>query len=372
MSARRRIVIAAGGSGGHIFPAIALARELGRSAAGAEVLFIGSDKALDRRIFEKEGVRFSLLSANGLPYSVSLRMIPFFARLLSDTARSLYLMLKFRPDAVVGFGGYTSFPVTAVAYLLGIPKIAHEQNVSPGRANKALFALADKVAISFEETRPCLGRNARKAVFTGNPIRPDILKDDRLAGVRRFGLSPDKFTVLVIGGSQGAHVLNRTFVESLTAMDHADKKGLQTIHITGVKDYEWALRSYDGAGIDARVHSFIDRIEEAYSASDLVITRSGSSVLFELACLGRPMVLVPYPFAMSHQSENAAVFSRHGAAVVLEEKTLSADVFKETVLGLAKDRGRLGRLGSAAKSLGVPDASASLGKLVMELTGSGR
>ena len=362
-----RVIVAAGGSGGHIFPAIALGRALTASAKGAEILFVGSDKALDKRLFEKEGVRFSLLSANKLPYRFSLEMVSFFGKLLFDMARSLSIILKFKPDVVVGFGGYISFPVTAVAYLLGIPKVVHEQNAVPGRANKALFGLADRVAISFEETRASLGAEASKAVFTGNPIRTDIFKNDKTAGIRRFGLSCDKFTILVIGGSQGAHVLNKTFIDSLMTMDHRDKEALQAIHITGVKDYEWALRSYDDADIDNRVHSFIDRIEEAYAASDLVITRSGSSVLFELAYLGKPMVLVPYPFAMSHQAENAAVFSRRGAAVVLEEKALSAAVFKDTILGLLRDRDRLNGFGLAAKKLSVPDASGLLAGTVLDL-----
>jgi UDP-N-acetylglucosamine--N-acetylmuramyl-(pentapeptide) pyrophosphoryl-undecaprenol N-acetylglucosamine transferase len=360
------VLIAAGGSGGHIFPAIALGRALARADKDIDTLFVGSDKALDRRLFEKEGVSFELLSTNKMPYGLSLAMVPFFFRLTLDIARSLFITLRFRPDVVVGFGGYISFPIAAVAYALGIPKVVHEQNASAGRANKALFGLADKVAISFEETRRTLGANAHKAVFTGNPIRTEIFKDDRTAGIRRFGLSPEKFTILVIGGSQGAHVLNKTFVDSLLSMDRRDKEGLQAIHITGAKDYEWALKSYEDADIDSRVHSFIDRIEEAYAASDLVITRSGSSVLFELACMGRPMVLVPYPFAMSHQSENAAVFSQRGAAVVLEEKTLSADIFRDTVMGLVGDRARLKGIGEAAKKISVPDASVLLAQTVLD------
>jgi UDP-N-acetylglucosamine--N-acetylmuramyl-(pentapeptide) pyrophosphoryl-undecaprenol N-acetylglucosamine transferase len=141
------------------------------------------------------------------------------------------------------------------------------------------------------------------------------------------------------------------------------------IHITGVKDYEWALEKYAEARVDHRVHSFMDRIEEAYAACDLAVTRSGASALFELALLGRPMVLVPYPFAMSHQAENAAAFSRNGAAVVLEEKNLSADIFKDTLAELMVDRDRLKRIGEAAKQLSVPDASAMLAKEVLALAG---
>ena len=364
-----RILIAAGGSGGHIFPAIALGRTMRVIDRNVELFFVGSNKALDRRLFEKEGAPFSLLTANKLPYGLSPRLIPFFFKLLFDMIRSLSLMLRYRPGAVVGFGGYVSFPVIAAARALRIPAAVHEQNVVPGRSNRALFTMADRVAVSFEATKRFLGDNAGKAVVTGNPIRTEIFRDDRAQGMGRFGLDLNKFTILVIGGSQGAHALNRTFIDAILSMERKAREALQVIHITGVRDYEWALKAYGGAGIEHRVHSFIDRIEEAYAASDLVVTRSGASALFELAFLGKPMVLVPYPFAMSHQAENAAAFSEKGAAVLLEEKTLSARLFRETISALAGDRERLKRMGDSARRLSVPDASGVLARAVYDMIG---
>lgn len=364
-----KVLIAAGGSGGHIFPAIALARKLKSANPGVEILYIGSDRSLDRRLYEKERARFELLSTNKLPYRPSFELIIFTVKLLFDIARSFIIMLRYRPCVVVGFGGYISFPVLAAAHVLKIPSIAHEQNASPGRANKALFRFADTIAISFEETRSVLGRDSDKAVFTGNPIRAEILTDDRVSGLRRFGLALDRFTILVIGGSQGAHILNKTFIEALTLMDANTKALIQVIHITGVKDYEWALGEYAEAGVDHRVHSFVDRIEEAYAAADLVVTRSGSSAVFELAALGKSMVLVPYPFAMSHQTENALVFSTRGAAVLLEEKGLSAEAFRQTIVNLMSDRSSLQKLGIAARRLSVPDAAGLLAREVLTLSG---
>lgn len=366
-----KILIAAGGSGGHIFPAIALGRALKAIDKGAEVLFVGSDKSLDRRLFEKERVRFSLLTANKLPYRLSLQIVPFAVKLLFDFIKSFFIILGYKPDAVIGFGGYVSFPVNAAAHVLGVPKAVHEQNVVPGRANRALFAIADKVAISFEATLKHLGKDAGKAVLTGNPVRAEILKDDRALGIQLFGLDPHKFTLLAIGGSQGAHVLNETFVNALLGMSRKDRDGFQVIHITGARDYEWVLKAYGDAGIKHRVHSFIDRIEEAYAASDLVVTRSGASALSELALLGRPMILVPYPFAMSHQKENAAVFSGNGAAVSLDEKNLSAGVFKDTVLALANDRDRLKKMVISARKLSFPDASSLLARTVCQVAEKG-
>ena len=371
---QKNILIAAGGSGGHIFPAIALARALQRSPGeSVDIRFVGSDKALDRRIFEKEGFAFSLVSANKFPYKRSLLQLAlFFIKLKIDLIKTFFTVLSYKPDVVAGFGGYASCPALVIAWLFRIPRIVHEQNVVPGRANSFLFKLADKVAISFEDTRAAglsIGKDDGKYVLTGNPLRSEVLKEDRPSGIKRFGLDESKFTILVIGGSQGAHFLNETFIGAMAGIDKALRKMLQVIHLTGIKDYEGAVKSYAGIeGLESRVHSFIDRIEEAYSASDLVITRAGASAIFEIAYFARPMILVPYPFAMSHQAENAKVFSRKGAAVVIEENTLSAEIFKDNILRSFNDREASKKMGAAAKRLSSPDAAMKLAKEVLTLS----
>lgn len=367
-----RVLIAAGGSGGHIFPAIALAAELKKSAPGSiDVMFVGSDKALDRRIFEKEGVKYSLVSANKFPYKPSFEIVPFFIKLKIDLARTLFTMLSYKPDVVVGFGGYVSCPVVIVAWLLRIPCLVHEQNVRPGRSNAILFRLASMIAVSFERTRriKSIEKHAGKFILTGNPLRPEVLKDDKTFSIKQFGLDGAKFTILVIGGSQGAHILNETFIAAMAGMDKAVRPSFQVIHLTGVKDYEWAVKMYSAIdGLSARVYSFIDRMEEAYSSADLAITRSGASAIFELACFSCPMILVPYPFAMSHQAENAKVFEEAGAAMVIEEKTLDAVALRGQILRLAKDSAGRKKMGEAAKALSAPDASARLAKEVFRLS----
>lgn len=362
-----KIMIAAGGSGGHIFPAIALGRALKSKGKASDVMYVGSDKALDKRIFEKEGVRFSLLSPNKLPYGLSIKLVPFFFDLFVDTCKAISLISKNKPDAVVGFGGYISFPVVLAARLCRVPSVVHEQNVVPGRANRALFRLADRIALSFDQTKAYLGKDAHKSFFTGNPIRTEMFRDDRAWGIRKFGFDANKFTVLVIGGSQGSHALNRTFIDALFSLDGHVRRSLQVIHITGVKDYEWAMSAYDEAGVDYKVHSFVDRIEEAYSASDLAVTRSGASAIFELAFLGKPMILVPYPFAMSHQKENALAFSKNGAAISIDETDLSADKFRQVISEFFNDRQKLKRLGEAARRMAVPGASEILAQEVLKL-----
>ncbi len=362
-----KVLIAAGGSGGHIFPAIALAEELKIKDRSSDIMFIGSDKALDRRIFEKEGFKYRLLSANRLPYKASFKTLLFLLKLSIDILRSTIILVKNRPDAVVGFGGYVSSPVIVAACILGIPRMVHEQNVVPGRANAMLFKFADLIAVSFEETKKYLGAYAGKAVFTGNPIRASLLKDDKSGNIKKLGLDPHKFTILVIGGSQGAHNLNKAFLKSLSNMDPDVRRSLQVIHITGVADYGWASAAYKELSVEHRVHSFVDRIEEAYSASDLIVTRSGASAIFEIAYFGRPMILIPYPFALSHQSENARIFSSKGAALEIDEKDLSGDIMKERLEGLLKDRNKLSAMGESARRMSVPDSSHSLAEALLNI-----
>jgi len=207
-----------------------------------------------------------------------------------------------------------------------------------------------------------------KFSITGNPIRSRGIVPDRAAALKSFGLDAAKLTVLVMGGSQGAHVLNESFVRSIALMERSFRAGLQIIHLTGVKDYEWAVAEYCkmGAGEDmaTRVHSFIDRIDDAYSAADLVVTRAGASALFEVAYFEKAMIVVPYPYAMSHQLENARAFSSRGGAIVIEEKDLQGAFFKDTLEGLLRDRAKLKALGVAAKSFSSSHASDRLADMI--------
>jgi UDP-N-acetylglucosamine--N-acetylmuramyl-(pentapeptide) pyrophosphoryl-undecaprenol N-acetylglucosamine transferase len=363
-----RVLIAAGGSGGHIFPAVALARALKGKRDGIVIKFVGSDKGLDRRMLEKEGFDFSLLSANKLPHKVSFGLIDFSLKLGLDFIKSVFIILSYRPSVVVGFGGYVSFPAAVTARIFRVPVLLHEQNVRPGRANRLLFRLADRIAVSFEETESMLPpREAQKSALTGNPIRAEILKDDRGSAVRKFGLDGNKLTILVIGGSQGAHSLNEIIISAFGLFDPGARQSLQVIHLTGVKDYEWAIRQYPLLGIEHRVYSFIDRIEEAYSASDLAVTRSGASAIFELAYFGKPMILVPYRYALKHQADNASVFERKGAAMTVSEEGLTPGKFHKLLSGLLNDRRRLGEMASGARRMSLPGASEKLADEVLGL-----
>lgn len=360
-----KIIIAAGGSGGHIFPAVALAEEIAARSKTSEILFVGSDKTLDKRIFEKEKFSYRLLSSNKLSFRVNFKTPFFFIKLFFDTVTAFFIVMNFKPDVVVGFGGYCSWPVVLAAAIRKIPTVVHEQNVVPGRANGFLLKYVDRIAISFDETRKYLGKFAYKHIFTGNPIRTGRLHDDRVMARKRYGFDAGHFTILVVGGSQGAHFLNMTFISAAEGIGVDTLSCLQIIHITGIKDYDEAVRRYADRRINARVYSYVDDIADAYSASDMVVTRAGASALFEVAYYGRPMVLIPYPYAMSHQVENARVFAYKGAAITCEERSLTADTLR-TILGdLIRDANRRHEMARCAKEISVKDASQKLAEFIL-------
>ena len=364
---RLKILIAAGGSGGHIFPAVALAKRLKDRERNVDIKFVGSNRYLDKKILKKENFDFFLLSANKLPYKFTPRMALFFAKSVFDVIKAFIIMISYRPSCVVGFGGYVSWPVIFASYILRVPRIVHEQNVMPGRANKILFKMADTIAISFDETLEYIEKKDKeKAVFTGNPIRHEELKIDKISALKQLGLDPGRFTILVIGGSQGAHILNRTFVKAMSGLDRKTRDALQVIHITGSSDHEWVVKAYEALELEHRAYSFVDRMDEVYGASDLIAARSGASCIFEIAYLGKAMILVPYPFARAHQVENARAFSKKGAAIEVEEAGLSPEIFKDKILTLLNDSRRLHELGARARALSVPRASDNLADEVLK------
>ncbi len=361
-----KVLIAAGASGGHIFPAIALGSSLRRKADNLEILFVCSNRYLDRRIFSREGLNFRCLSSNKLTPRLSFSLLAFPARLALDMAKALFIIAAFRPKVIVGFGGYASFPIVLIGSLAGIPAVIHEQNVAIGKANLFLARFAKKIAVSFKETISRIPDGMKeKVVYTGNPIRTDLLKDDKELALKKFGFDRDKFTLLVIGGSQGAHRLNRIFAESIASLEEARKKDIQIVHIAGEQDKESIEAIYDNFDIPALVFSFLDRIDEAYSAADLVFSRSGSAALSELAYYAKPMVLVPYPYARSHQKENALAFAGKGAAIYKEEGELTPREFRSMVLELMDNREKLAILSKMSRSLSMPDASDRLADVVM-------
>ncbi len=318
-----KILIATGGTGGHIFPAIETAKAL--RIRGHEVSFAGVLGAAEAKIKSLDFHVYQL-SAKGLNDRSFLGWIDFGKVMTRAIFRSFGVVRKCTPDKIIGFGGYGAFPVVMAGALMGRPVLIHEQNVIPGKANALLARIVRKVAISFEASRKYL--NPAKVVWTGCPCHDKTLPS-RAEGLLVFGLEENKKTIVLIGGSQGSQRLNEIFFELMT---ESFSFPLQAIHMTGPREFALYEKRYSQANLPVKVYAFIDNIGHAYAAADVVIARSGAATVSELGLLGLPAVLVPYPFAGNHQKYNAAVLADKGAAVVIEQKDLNRSSLKEAVM----------------------------------------
>jgi UDP-N-acetylglucosamine--N-acetylmuramyl-(pentapeptide) pyrophosphoryl-undecaprenol N-acetylglucosamine transferase len=342
-----KILIVAGGTGGHILPALTLAREIKTRNIG-EVLFVISSKKQDRDILSEKGIDFIALPITSLESKNIFNVFNFLIRLLAGTIKSVFVLLRFRPDAVAGFGGYVTGPIVLAASFLGIRTLIHEQNVYPGKANRILARFVSRVAISFPEAKNYFKGFESKVIFSGNPLREGLERDEREKPC-------DFFTALIIGGSQGAHKLNTIVPEAVSMMDDSHKKALSIIHIAGRNEKEDVEKSYEKIGARNRVFSFTEHMTKLYNECDFVISRAGAMTVSELSALGIPAILVPYPYAGGHQKLNAAVIEKIGSGVMLEEKDLNPGVMRDAVLKFM-DRSVLSAMSARAEDADRPDA----------------
>ncbi len=350
-----KVLITAGGTGGHILPALALAREIKARNFG-EVLFVVSSREQDREIISSKGVDFKVLPITSLQSKNIFAVLNFLARLFAGTIGSACILLKFKPDCVVGFGGYVSGPIVLMASLSGIKTIIHEQNVYPGKANRILARFVNKIAISFPDAKNYLKGFESKIVFSGNPLREGLKRGDR---PRPAGF----FNALVIGGSQGAHKLNIIMPEAISLIPDTQRNMLNIIHIAGKNDMVEVEKSYKKLGIKNRVFSFTEDMAKLYNECDFVISRAGAMTVSELMALAIPAILVPYPYAGGHQRFNAMALENAGSGIMLEEQNLTPHVMRDAILKLM-DRNALNAMSDKVKQADKPDAC---GILIKEL-----
>jgi UDP-N-acetylglucosamine--N-acetylmuramyl-(pentapeptide) pyrophosphoryl-undecaprenol N-acetylglucosamine transferase len=345
------ILIACGGTGGHLFPGIAVAEAM--SARGHRTLLLISEKKVDAEASAKyPHLRFETLPAVAKPPTLSPRMAVFLWRLWCSVRRCKALLREFRADAVLGMGGFTSLPPVYAGHKLGLKTFVHDSNARPGRANVMTSRFCTQVLLGLEPARSHFA--GRATALTGTPVRPEILEPPaRDAAAASFGLDPRKSTVLVTGGSQGARRLNELCAEASRLLP----PGTQVLHIAGSLD---AARVAEIAGGNPahRVLGFCDRMAAAYAVADLVIARSGASSLTEIAVRGLPSILVPYPHAADdHQTRNAEVFADAGAARLVQERDLDATKLAAMVATILGDADTSRRMAEAARGLAVPDAA---------------
>ncbi|MDI6703357.1 MAG: undecaprenyldiphospho-muramoylpentapeptide beta-N-acetylglucosaminyltransferase [bacterium] len=347
------------GTGGHIYPGISIAKELKKRDPQVEIQFVGRIKTDEFREFSFTQIDIKEWNRRIL----CLTTFEFVWKIMKGFIQSLLFLKRFRPDVVVGMGGYASFPVILSAYLLRIPTLVHEQNVVPGLTIKVLAWIADKIAISFEESKKYLRHSA---TLTGNPVRGEIGKVDRVSGLNHFGLDPHKFTILVFGGSLGAHSINKALIEALPYLEEVGCR-LQIIHITGREDYSFVREKVRESKITIQVFPYILKMGHAYAASDLVICRAGATTISELTKCLLPCILIPYPYATSdHQRINAEVLEKKGAKMILD-KDLSGDLLAKEILELMTDKERLNKMKAGLKDIGISSATQKLVELIYSL-----
>ncbi len=328
-------LFACGGSGGHIFPALAVAEELERRNSDTRVFYACGGRDIESEIF-RVVPKDAVFPVEGAAFRGAGSILDprFLLKLTKGFFQARTLLKKLRPTLVAGFGGYVSFPVLMAAKQMGVKTVLHEQNVSPGRANRVLAGLVGATALSFEQSRVSF-QKSRKIRVTGNPIRSSIETCDRTEALRFFGFSPDKKTLLVLGGSQGAESVNNLFLSSLAFWDETMKKQLQVLHLCGIMLPSQAEEACRDASVASRAFSFFGRMDLAYGATDLCLGRAGATFLAEIDAKDLPAILIPYPFADGHQRMNARVFAENHRARVAEQSELTpqklAALLKETL-----------------------------------------
>jgi len=336
------VLFAGGGTGGHLFPGISVAEELKR-LHGGRILFLATSKGIDSKILGKRNLEFITLGSQSPPGNL-IRFPLFAARSALALVRCLVLLRRFKPDVVVGLGGYGAVPAGLAAVIAGVPLVLMEQNILPGRATRFLSRWASLVCTSFAES----SRHFREGVpikFTGNPIRREIFSTNRREALHRLGLDESKKTLLVLGGSQGASPINRAMTEAAGVLAGLRDR-LQVIHQTGPADIEEVRRAYAEKGIRHLAQDFFEEMHFVYAAADLAISRAGATTIAELAGLHLPAILVPYPLARDdHQRENARVLARAGAAVMVEQSALVGEKVSE-LLRLLFDEESMGKMRS--------------------------
>lgn len=355
------LMIAGGGTGGHIYPAIAIAREFVARDARRRVVFVGTEKGLEKTIVPKAGFPLELINVGGLKGKGGADLLRNLARLPLGFVDAWRAVGRHRPSVVLGVGGYSSGPVLLAAWLRRVPTIIHEANAFPGLANRVMAPMVTEVAVAFDEALPRMRR--KNGVVTGNPIRQEFFElgsKGAAAGAKR--------RLLIFGGSQGSRIINGTMVSALASMV-ALRDAIEIVHQTGANELEKIRAAYaQSAFPGARVVPYLDPMADEIAAADLVVSRSGAMTVGELCATGRASILVPFAAATNnHQELNARVVERAGGAVVITEQELSPERLAGAISTIVTDPERAKRMGESARSLALPDATKNIVDLIAQI-----
>jgi UDP-N-acetylglucosamine--N-acetylmuramyl-(pentapeptide) pyrophosphoryl-undecaprenol N-acetylglucosamine transferase len=349
-----KVIIAGGGTGGHLFPGIAVAREIQRRRAGSSILFVGAEQGIETKIVPKEGFELRTLPLGGIKGLGAVRQVRNLMGMVSGIGKARQILREFKPDAVIGVGGYASFPMLTAAVIGGFPRVIMEQNAIPGLANRVLGKWVDFAAVTDARTESYFGK---RAVVTGNPIRPEFKSIPPKAHVAPY-------TILIFGGSQGAQSINRALVEALAEVSEW-KDRLRFVHQTGERQLEEIKRAYAAKGFEADVRTFFNDFYQQYAAADLIVSRSGATTVAEIKAAGRAAILIPFPFATDdHQMKNARAMAEENAAIVISNSELNGKRLAQAITELIGDQERLKQIESNARRIAILDAEQRIVNLV--------
>ena len=361
-----KVVFAGGSTGGHLMTGLSVAQKIKSECPESEMVFFATSKPFEKQAILEKGFFFKRLKFTTSNRKTTLQKIKFSIGILLDTIYAGFIINRCKPDIIIGLGGYSSVPPILAGTLLFLPFILIEQNLIPGKVNRIFSRRASEVYCHFIQSKKWFNR-AKLVVDTGNPIRDEILNTRKEISAEYLGLSIDKKTVLVLGGSQGAAVINETIIKSLPELDKFDDH-LQIIHCTGDNDFDYIKNAYNQSKIKAYVCPFLSKIEFAYSLADIVVSRAGAGTISEITAVGLPAVLIPYPFAAdNHQYYNALELSNKGAACLIEQKDVSVAVIVKLIKELLTENEKREQMKTKSKGMGKPEAAGTIFKRIQNL-----
>ena len=363
-----RIAVAGGGTGGHIYPAVAVIDYLRQTGCSVDVIFVGTRRGLERSIVPALGYRMRKIVSRPLPAKRGAAFAYSIMCASVGIMQSMAIIAADRPKVVLGTGGYASGPFVVAARLMGVPTLLIEPNIVPGRTTMMLARFVNEIDLGFQESVRHFARGTNLRV-AGIPTRPGLLDRTREDGLRRFDLDRDKKTVFIFGGSRGASSINRAFVGAAQAL--AERHDLQFVVQTGTVDFESVSKAVGDIDVTTRVYPYIEDIGYAYAAADLVVSRAGAGTVAELTACGLPSILVPYPHATaSHQEANARLLERSGAASVILDKDLDGDVLARAICSIIYDGTKTEGMSDRSRALGKPDAAREIATRLVGLAAS--
>ena len=362
-----RVLISGGGTAGHINPAISIAKHIMKKNNQAEILFVGTEKGLEAKLVPRENFYLETIKVRGFKRKLSLDTLVTVKELFQGLVEARKIIKDYKPDIVIGTGRYVCGPVVFNAAKMKIPTLIHEQNAFPGVTNRILSRFVDRVAISFKEAENYF-KKKEKVVFTGNPLRSEMLEVDKAASRQKLKIKKDEFFVVIFGGSRGAEKINQEVSELIKA--YGRKIDFKLLFATGERQYEKiyeSLKKYLTENIN--IVPYIYDMANVMAASDLVVARAGAMTLSELTALKIPSILIPSPYVTAnHQEHNARALEEKGAAIVILEKDLTSDILYKQILSLAQDKNTLKKMSSNAGKLAITDAADKIYTIVSEIT----